>query len=329
MPKPIEVIPGYYSFPGFPKYAISPTGVVIHRESKKEAQRSLLSGYVHYTIKDHFGSKRLRSRCRLLMLAFRNPGLIASVLQVNHINGIKTDDRLDTLEWVTPRENCEHAGKTGLSPKCIPISVRDVDTGEIKKYPSIVECAREFGVPKDSIIYRINNGEHRVYPERKQYRRGHQDTGWITYEDPEWSIKQFGTSKHVLVKFVLTGEVFEFSQILQVAEYLKVPMTTVSGWLRKSGQPVLPGYIQLKMAHDLSPWRQVNDAYLELADFIGTRPVKVTDVSTGDVVMFSSGIECAKEFGMLTTTLNYRLQSNGKTIFPDKRRYEYYTSKSI
>ena len=58
-------------------------------------------------------STKLRYVHRIVMLAFVGK----SDLEVNHKNGIKTDNRLENLEYCTRSENIKHAFDTGLIPK--------------------------------------------------------------------------------------------------------------------------------------------------------------------------------------------------------------------
>lgn len=94
---------------------------------------------------------------RLVLMAFI--GICDSKPHVNHINGIKTDNRLENLEWVTVKENLDHSkevlgnknylkGKIGcnnpFSKKVIQINKV---TGEIiKRFDSISDAERETGI---------------------------------------------------------------------------------------------------------------------------------------------------------------------------------------
>lgn len=59
------------------------------------------------------GVRRMFTVQRLVMNAFVGPR--PHGYQINHKNGIKRDNRLDNLEYVTPSENSLHAHRTGLS----------------------------------------------------------------------------------------------------------------------------------------------------------------------------------------------------------------------
>lgn len=95
---------------------------------------------------------------RLVMLAFKGP----SDLHVNHINGIRNDNRLANLEYVTQKQNSQHSkivlGTSGAGIRNGRAKLKDQDVRNIRtKRAAGMSCraiAREYGVAH-SMIERI------------------------------------------------------------------------------------------------------------------------------------------------------------------------------
>lgn len=331
---PIESVPGYYDIPGYRNYTISKQGQVLNKKTGKlvtqqKNKRNYLSCML--PINENANPLVFRQKYihRLMGHTFLYPGdeYINNTrdLQINHKDTNMTNNNLDNLEWCTPSENVQHAVAMLHTPVAVSIEARNVNTGKVYTFPSKMACARFFHLNKDQIQHRLNIGPTRVFPEMIQYRRDNFDKPWPEVSNPEFESLKFGNVKPVLLKEITRdNKVSEFPKLQDLAKYLGIAPSTISQWINQPDQPVFPGCIQIKYKSDPTPWRKVEDPYLELAQGGIYKVIQVIDTKTNKKYVYMSAIACAKARKLLPTTLNWRLKSNGTKVYDDGCRYGYY-----
>ena len=90
--------------------------------------------------------------------------------EVNHIDGNTENNRADNLEWVTAKENMDHAWRTGLCENIIKAKQRPVvnlDTGDW--FESITDAERYYGKSIGAISHVLNGKHERAHGYRWAY----------------------------------------------------------------------------------------------------------------------------------------------------------------
>lgn len=161
---------------GYKKYMVSNTGKVKSLDYMHTGKEHILKtvvgnhGYKTICIYDNGKSKRLLVH-RLVAEAFiPNPN---NYREVNHIDCNKENNNVYNLEWVTPKQNIQHAVNNGrvnfnkfrqnaakyIQEKRIPVVAVD-KTGNRYEFTSFVEAAKKLNVDA-SAICRVVKGERK------------------------------------------------------------------------------------------------------------------------------------------------------------------------
>ena len=141
----------------FEDYTIDETGNVFSiRKNKYLKQTINRNGYCKVTLqKEKY--RKMFSVHRLVAQAYLKN--YSNTLQVDHINGIKTDNRVENLEMVTAKENMQKAVEIGLFDKCKEIQRKNAIKNNLGKYHILASESAKKRVAK----YDKNNNLIQVY----------------------------------------------------------------------------------------------------------------------------------------------------------------------
>ena len=315
----------FKQIPDFPEYEINTLGVVRNIDTKKISKPHLtLRGYEKHHLKSPNGKFKAAHTHRLLMNTF-NPNADANILTIDHVDGNKLNNSLTNLEWVTARENIHRAalqGKYGHN-RITPIETYNPYTKVITRYNSMSECRDALELGRSSLKYRLLKGEDHVFPEGLQYRVATNGSTWKTpNENPDYAIRDNGTSKQCMLLDVFTNEVMHFSQLQELAQYLHCSPAYISKLMSEAkSQPIVLGGYLFKLASDPEPWRSC--AYwVELSQKrLLYKVTEVYDENTKTLYRFETVARAAKSYNLKPTTLNERLNSRGKIVYHDGTRW--------
>lgn len=302
--EPLYYKEGFRYIPNYPHFAISINGEVIDTLTNKVIIERFIStdGYECVYIREPDKNKNRHARIhRLLALAWIPNNDFVNKPIINHIDGNKTNNQIENLEWCSYSHNSRHALTIGLNKTEIKMKTRDVVTGEVVIYRSAAELAHKLGTTSICGKGYASKLPGYLFKKRYEIKLFDDDTPWF-YENKEYNPERYGKSFYTITVFnKKTGEKTEYGNVRFF--YKKYKLHVKSNSLEEA----------IVFFREKFPDHEVSYKRNSVAG-----PYRVIDLETNETSVFSSIIEAGRYINRSRTELQYDLSREFKFIYSDK-----------
>jgi hypothetical protein len=226
--------PGYYCYPGNSKIRVSKDGKIILDDGTLVLPYLHQNGYYYFNA---YGKNYKHHRVLAMTFVgrpFRHIDKPYSKLEVNHLDGVKTNNDLNNLEWCTCKENIIHSHKNGLHPKDRRVLAKNIHTDEIITFNSTKDCADYFNIHRGTFWKHITKGNIGAYQKDRYVFKFDNGELWNVLPKTQLKLLGGGTSGiDVLVTNFKDKCKLIFASISEAAVYTGISAKLLSKKLKK------------------------------------------------------------------------------------------------
>lgn len=318
IPKECKEHPGHYHVPDEPRIAVSPDGQFVNlRTNRPIKPGQIYDGYWKISI-FYEGKTTNWYVHRLMARTFigrpdRHLDKDHSVLEVNHIDTDKSNNKLSNLEWVTPVENIRHA--IGLDRfDYTPVLCKHLINGSVVEMKSIKECAAKFGISYRRLRKHLMSREAGTRTKNWFVFKYADDAPWPElrekdYQENTWDV-QFGVW---YAKHEETGKTYFNRTLEELCDVLGLTYTAAQSAFRASEEKRYRGYV---FWYDDRPVEDVVKSITNIKKVPeGVRaPMKIRVIEGEIETVYDSTIKASKALGVSQNTITYAIKTRGGKI---------------